>query len=254
MGLLDEYEIIDQITEDDFGRIFTARHKKTGEATYIKQNVNPTEEDVELLKKEANILRKLSSYHSIPQAKGFYLLEPTSAALVMSQIEGGNLEALVAKYGRLQPEAATWMGERLLGTLEYAHSVGIIHCDVKPLNVMIEPKKHDIKLLGWQYSISDPTNNSKPITLPKYAAPEIAQSLPPIPESDIFGAGIVMMHALGGDAENKTLPDDTHPKLADFCYSLLRYDANERPNWDKENPLDTLSDLRQEMFGRRHTI
>lgn len=254
MELLDDYEVVEQVAEDDFARLFIGRRKINSEQVYIKQNINPTKEDVALLSKEGDLLQRLSEYHSIPKPRAFYVIDETNSALVIGNIKGANLEALVAKYGRLQPEAAAWMAERLLGALEYAHSNGIIHCDVKPLNVMLEPKEHDIKLMGWQYALENPHSKSKAIVMPAYAAPEITKGMPPLPESDIYGAGLVLMHALGGDTIKKTLPNDTEPKLADYCNSLLRYDINERPNWDKDNPLERLASLRQEIFGRRHTV
>ncbi|MFH1182289.1 MAG: serine/threonine-protein kinase [Candidatus Woesearchaeota archaeon] len=254
MGLLDEYEIVEQISEGGFGRIFVAKHKALEELACIKQNLTPGAEDVELLRQEAKILWKLCEYHSIPHAKGFYLLDSTNAALVMSYIEGKTLDSIITKHGRLHPEDASWITERLLGALYYAHSYGVIHADVKPQNVIIEPKKHDIKLIDWGLSVYRPTSMTKPVgSTPAYAAPEIIQGKPPIPESDIYGAGIVLMYALGGNPDKKVLPKDVPDKLADLCNSMLRYDPNERPNWERMNPIQRLSDIRQEVFGRRHT-
>ena len=143
MCILEEYEIREEIAEGGFGRIFKARHKALDELACLKQNIHPSAEDVELLRQEAKILWRLDEYHSIPSAKGFYKLDDTNAVLVMRYIDGQTLESIVQKRGRLHPEDASWIVQRLLGALYYAHSNGVVHSDVKPGNVIVEPKKHD---------------------------------------------------------------------------------------------------------------
>src|SRR3989338_3330721 len=93
MTILDEYEIIEQISEGGFGRIFKARHKALEELACLKQNITPSTEHVELLRQEAKILWKLDEYHSIPSAKGFCQLDGTNAVLVMRCIDGKTLES-----------------------------------------------------------------------------------------------------------------------------------------------------------------
>ncbi|HIG98724.1 TPA: serine/threonine protein kinase [Candidatus Woesearchaeota archaeon] len=255
MTILDEYEIIEQISEGGFGRIFKARHKALEELACLKQNITPSTEHVELLRQEAKILWKLDEYHSIPSAKGFCQLDGTNAVLVMRYIDGKTLESIVAKNGRLHPEDAAWITERLLGALYYAHANGIIHSDVKPGNVIVEPRKRDIKLIDWGLSVYKPTSTTRPVgSTPAYAAPEIIDRKPPIPETDIYGAGLVLLYALGGEdaVMNKRFPGDAPKPLAEFGQSLLLYDPTQRPNWNKINIIGRLSDIREDAFGRRH--
>ena len=256
MNMLDHYEITDEIAEGGFARIFKARHKLLDEPACVKINKEPRPEDVELLRAEAKLLWQLGEYHSIPNAKDFYILERHRAALVMSWIEGKTLDDLVARNGRMHPEDASWILERLLGALYYAHANGVVHSDVKPGNVIVEPKKRDIKLIDWGLSVYRPTSTTRPVgSTPAYAAPELAGGTPPIPETDIYGAGMVLLYALGGEAAvlSKTFPADAPKLLAEFGSSLIRYDPRERPNWEKMNLVERLSDIRQEAFGRRHT-
>src|SRR3989338_4617027 len=120
-NVLENYEITEKISEGGFGRIFKARHKLLDELACIKQNINTTEQDVELLRTEAKLLWRLSEYHSIPHAKDFYRIDDKNAILVMSYIEGTTLEGIISAKGRgLHPEDASWITERLLGALYYA--------------------------------------------------------------------------------------------------------------------------------------
>lgn len=253
MVIVGNYKVLKQIGEGGFGRIFQAEHVLLGEKACLKQNIIPEREAVELLAYEAKLLWKLNEYHSIPSVKDFFEVERNSAVIVLDYIDGKTLEEIVHDKGPLHPEDACWVTERLLGALHYAHYYGVIHSDVKPENVFVEPQKHDIKLIDFGIANYKPHRNSKPIGFtPRYAAPELFQGKPPIPETDIYGAGIVMLRALGGDISKKSFRTDTPKPVVEFCESLLRYDPRQRPNWERENPLERISDIRYEIFGRRH--
>ena len=250
---LDQYRIVREIGEGGFGRVFQAEHKLLGEYACLKQNRERNPEHVELLRREAKVIWRLYEHHSIPSAKDFFIVEEDSAVLVTSYIDGETLEGIVKRNGRLHPEDASWMAERLLGALHYCHYNGVIHSDVKPQNLFVEEKKHDIKLIDFGLSVYRPTHATTPTgNTPLYAAPELTLGKPPLPQTDLYGAGIVLLYALGGDVLSKSFPPDTPRELADFGKRLLRYDPQERPCWD-ENLIETISDIRLRSFGRRHT-
>ncbi len=254
MAKIGNYRVKKQIGEGGFGRVFQGEHTLLGTEVCLKQNRNASVEDVELLKHEAKLMWKLDEYHSIPSIKDFYELNKETGVLVMSYIEGSTLEDLIKEKGPLHAEDASWIMERLLGALYYAHCKGVIHTDVKPENVFIEPQNRDIKLIDWGLASFKPTSKTKPIGYsPKYAAPELINGSPPLPETDLYGAGIVYLRALGGDIEKKSFRKDTPTEIVSFCNRLLLYEAKERPNWDKENLIETLSSVRENVFGRRHS-
>ena len=171
----------------------------------------------------------------------------------MDYIEDKTLEDTLKDDSILHPEDACWITERLLEALYYCHYNGIVHSDVKPQNVFIEEKKHDIKLIDFGLSVYKPKSGTKPKGLtPAYAAPELVDSNPPIPETDMYGVGMVMLRALGGDILKKDLPDGVPEEIADFCNSFLKYDPKERPNWEKEDPMEKLGEIREKVFGRKH--
>ena len=253
MARVGNYIVKKQIAEGGFGRIFQAEHVYLGEKACLKQNTGSSREDVELLKHEAKLLWELDEYHSIPSIKDFFEIDKGSAVIVMKYIDGSTLEDIVKAKGPIHPEDVCWITERLLGALYYSHCRGVIHSDVKPQNVFVEPDKRDIKLIDFGISSYKPISRTKPLGYsPMYAAPELKTNKPPIPETDIYGAGIVMLRALGGDIFKKSFRSDTPEKIVEYCKKLLRYDPFERPNWEKNNPINELSDIRQELFGRRH--
>jgi serine/threonine protein kinase len=254
MAIIGNYRIKEMIGEGGFARIYQAEHILLEELACIKQCKINSDEYAELLRQEAKILWKLSDHHSIPHAKDFIRADDGSRVLVMSYIDGKTLDTLIPEKKRMYPEDACWMTQRLLEALFYCHYNGVVHSDVKPGNVIVEYRKHDIKLIDFGLSIYRPVSGTKPLGYTQtFAAPEILEGKPPIPETDIYGAGMVLLYALGGNPMTKTLPADIPPQIGEFCNSLLRYNPVERPNWDKENLVQKLSDVRLEVFGRRNS-
>jgi serine/threonine protein kinase len=253
MAQIGNYKIIKQIGEGGFGRIFQAEHILLKEKACLKQNKDASKEDADLLCLEARLLWKLDEYHSIPATKDFFKIADNNYVLVLNYIDGKTVDDFVKSNSRIHPEDACWITERLLGALFYCHYNGVIHSDVKPENVFVEPKKHDIKLIDFGLAAYRPKHTTTPIGYtPKYAAPELKQGRPPIPETDIYGAGVVLACALGADIDDKSFHSDTPKEIKDFCNELLRFDPTQRPNWEKNNPLKKLSDIRFQVFGRKH--
>ncbi|MFA5797853.1 MAG: serine/threonine-protein kinase [Candidatus Woesearchaeota archaeon] len=247
------YEVVKKIGEGGFGYIYQVRHPLLDEYACIKENKEALAEHVELLTLEAKILWRLNEHHSIPSTKDFFKVSHNQYALVMSYIQGPTLAEIISKHSRIHPEDATWIVERLFGAMYYAHANGIIHGDIKPENVFVESKKHDIKLIDFGLASYKPTADTKPLGYTtQYAAPEIIDGKPPIPETDIYGAGIILLSALGGDVRKKSIPTDTPQEITDFCMDLLKFDPIERPSWNKNDPLVRISDIREHVFGRRH--
>jgi serine/threonine-protein kinase len=254
MATIGNYRIIKRIGKGGFGTIFQAEHVLLGEKACLKQNNDATPEAAELLRKEAKLLWRLSEYHSIPSSKDLLKAGPDSYAMVMSYIDGKTLDEIVKDGRHLHPEDACWVAERLLGALHYCHYNGVIHSDVKPENIFIEPAKRDIKLIDFGLAACGPTSRTLPLGYtPRYAAPELQLGKPPVPETDIYGAGMVLLYSLGGNVELRSLPADTPPAIAEFCTRLIQYDPTQRPNWEQENIMQTLSDIRLKVFGRRHS-
>src|SRR5688572_25155329 len=57
--------------------------------------------------------------------------------VVMDLVSGRTLADVLSEQGRLPPAAAIEIGAQLADALEHAHSRGVVHCDVKPQNVVI---------------------------------------------------------------------------------------------------------------------
>ena len=119
----------------------------------------------------------------------------------MDYIDGRTLEDIVDEKGPIHPEDVCWITERLLGALYYIHFNGVIHSDVKPQNVFVEPSKRDIKLIDFGLSYYKPKSTSKAIGYtPRYAAPEqLTNTKTDITyKADQFAIGVIAYFILTG--------------------------------------------------------
>lgn len=253
------YKIIRKIAEGGFGRVYEGEHILLGEKVCIKHNINVSPEDTEMFIKEAKAIWDLRHY-ALPAVRDMITLNDGSCALVMSFIEGPTLFKVVEDYKEkntvIDAENASWIMSRILDALRYLHFHGVIHGDVKPQNVILEPEKHTAVLVDFGLSSIRPTASSKSDGYtPMFAAPEMLldPSLPLIPESDLFSLGLTMIFALGGDPNLREVPKTTPKPIKEFIEQLIRREISSRPNWEKNNIFEDLRRARLEAFGREHT-
>lgn len=248
------YHVLELIAEGGFGKTYRAEHLESKLPVCIKRGDEVSPQDEEILLQEAASIWDLRHY-GIPAMRDVVRLEDKSLALVMSYVPGPTLEKIVEKNGGLDPEHVAWIAERTLNILMYLHFNGVIHGDVKPQNIIIQPEEHQIVLVDYGLSLTRPTKDtSNKGYTPYFAPPEQENGAGTlIPESDLFGLGMVMIHALGGDIERRKVPASVPDKLCNFIKRLIVYDVLSRPHWQKENLFETIRDLRIDVFGRRHS-
>ncbi len=150
-------------------------------------------------KREANALKKLTHPNIVP----FYGLYETSdfAFLLESYIDGPSLKDVLRKRsGKPMPlyEAVTYL-KALSAALGYAHANGVVHCDVKPGNVMID-RGGNIYLTDFgvaRHSESTTTTLGSAGT-PAYMAPEQIRGEPVGPATDVYSLGVLLFEIVTG--------------------------------------------------------
>lgn len=247
------YRVLELIAEGGFGKTYKGEHILVSEPVCIKHAHYVSPQDEELLLEEAKSIWDLRHF-GIPTMRDMLKLEDGSMALVMSYIPGPTLEQIVKKVGSLEAEHVCWITERVINVLKYLHYHGVVHGDVKPQNIIIQPEDHTVVLVDYGLSLVRPSwdSSSKGYT-PFFAPPEQVNGLTLIPESDFYGLGMTMIYALGGDVEKRKVPESTPDSLCDFIKKLIVYDVLSRPNWEKEDLSDTIQSIRQKEFGRKRS-
>jgi len=122
--------------------------------------------------------------------------------IVMELIEGVNLCATLAA-GPLPVDEALRIVDGVLAALHAAHRQGIVHRDVKPGNVLLQPDG-TVKLadFGIAKSIEDAagklTSTGGIVGTPEYLSPEQVDGEPASPASDVYAAGVLLFELLTG--------------------------------------------------------
>ncbi len=253
-NLIGNYEVLEEISEGGFGRTYKARHVLVNELACLKQNLNVSPDDTEIMMQEAKLLWDIHHY-SLPTLREFFKADDGSCVFAMTYVEGKTLDKIVEKQGgALHPEHVCWMSQRLLNALHYLHHHGAVHCDVKPNNIIIKPEEHNAVLVDYGFSTIKPGRFTKPKGYTMvFAAPELLAERPPLPETDLYSLGATMIYALGGNPEAKTYPKSTPREISDFFDQFVRYDPRSRPNWEQKDLVKELSNIRVKVFGRKRS-
>jgi serine/threonine-protein kinase len=148
------------------------------------------------LEREAQVIRKLRHKNIIP------LLATEGSSLIYPYNEGVSLaEVLQRGRGVLPPRKAIRIISDILNALTYIHPHGVIHCDVKPANIILQGNRALLTDFGFAKDLA-----LKVITLPgmflgtpNYMPPEQFRGKRDDPRNDIYAAGAVLYHMLVGE-------------------------------------------------------
>jgi len=250
------YKIIKQIAEGGFGRTYLAEHKILKEQVCIKDCSNVSLGDSGMLIDECKAVWDLRHY-ALPAMRDLIKMDDGRLVLIMSYIPGLTLQQIVEKTGALDSEHVCWITERILNALTYLHRNGVIHGDLKPQNIIVQPEKHMAVIVDFGLSLVKPNSKSEAKGYTEYyAPPEEIDGKPLVPESDYYSLGMTMLFALGGKAEyvtRKEVPDDTPDELCEFIKRLIARNVSGRPQYGKEDITDTFVEIRKKVFGRHRS-
>ncbi|QDU26491.1 Serine/threonine-protein kinase PknL [Anatilimnocola aggregata] len=124
------------------------------------------------------------------------------AFLVMQLISGETLEQKLAREKKLPPKEIVRIGMEAARGLAAAHALGLIHRDIKPGNILLEPPHDRVKLTDFGLArIAEDvklTRTGFVSGTPLYMAPEQALGGEPDPRSDLFSLGAIMYEMATG--------------------------------------------------------
>jgi eukaryotic-like serine/threonine-protein kinase len=122
-----------------------------------------------------------------------YLVTPWAAGGDLA----GRLNRLRSRHERMSPERALAIAETLARALHTAHTAGLVHCDVKPANVLFDRLGRPILSDFGVVAFSERGRRDGLIGTPQYMAPE--QTLGRVdPRSDIYALGVMLCEMLSG--------------------------------------------------------
>ena len=131
--------------------------------------------------------------------------EDDRVLFTMDLVRGGSTATVVHDHGPLPASYVAVLLEQLLAALDAVHDAGVVHRDVKPSNLLLEPTGLDrpfsrLTDFGIAVKRSEPRLTSTGMLLgtPGYLAPETFAGADPEPRQDLYSAGLTGIELLTG--------------------------------------------------------
>ncbi|OWK40415.1 serine/threonine-protein kinase [Fimbriiglobus ruber] len=209
---LGRYEVQRLLGEGGMGRVYLARQVDLGRQVVVKVMHDHIAEDPKFrdrFQRETLLMARFQHANAVTLYDAS-LNDPAGPCIVMEYVKGVNLEAMLAKSGRMTAPRVDRIIGQLCEVLQAAHDEGIIHRDLKPANLMIldpETPRERVKVMdfglaklvaeGAARKVTD-TNVDFAVGTPGYIAPEQVRGELMDHRGDLYSVGVMMYELLTG--------------------------------------------------------
>ena len=196
------YELLEHVGGGGMADVYRAHDQLLDRYVAVKilhaQFAND-EEFIEKFRREAQGAAKLSH----PNIVNIYDVgkEGTKHYIVMEYVAGETLKDRIQREGRLSVAEALRMAREIAEALEHAHANNLVHCDIKPHNILVTEANH-IKVADFgiarAVTASTMTYSGTVVGSVHYFSPEQAKGGAISPKSDVYALGVVLYEMLTG--------------------------------------------------------
>lgn len=202
--MIGPFELGDKLGTGGMGVVYRAVYTKTGIPCAIKvltPDANDSPQIQLRFEREIAILKKLQHPHIVRYYGGGKV--GSQRFYAMEIVQGGSLEGLLRKRGKLPWEEVLTLSRQIAEALEHAHTAGVIHRDLKPANLLVTPEG-TVKLTDFgiarDTTATALTAAGKTVGTYAYMAPEQIRGKPPVDRrTDLYALGCVMFEMLAGE-------------------------------------------------------
>jgi eukaryotic-like serine/threonine-protein kinase len=207
---LGQYTLLEKIGQGAMGTVYRARHALLRRPTAVKvlSPENAGEQTIARFSREVQLTSEIS-HPNVVSVYDFGRSPDGAFYYAMELLDGLDLQKLVEQDGPQPPARVAFLLQQIAEGLAEAHSVGLIHRDVKPGNVVVcdHPRRPDqIKVVDFglvkQVGDADPALSAENVIAgtPLYMAPEAITSPRSIDaRSDLYAVGAVGYFLLTGE-------------------------------------------------------
>uniref|UniRef100_A0A8D2LJB3 Serine/threonine-protein kinase n=1 Tax=Varanus komodoensis TaxID=61221 RepID=A0A8D2LJB3_VARKO len=237
-----------------FGVVYGGKHRKTGRDVAVKVIDKlrfPTQQESQL-RNEVAILQSL-------RHAGIVHLEcmfetPEKVFVVMEKLHGDMLEMILSsEKGRLPERLTKFLITQILVALRHLHFKSIVHCDLKPENVLLASAEPfpQVKLcdFGFARIIGEKSFRRSVVGTPAYLAPEVLLNQGYNRSLDMWSVGVIMYVSLSG-----TFPFNEDEDINDQIQNAaFMYPANPWRQISVE-AIDLINNLLQVKMRKRFSV
>ncbi|HUH97655.1 MAG TPA: protein kinase [Anaerolineales bacterium] len=222
--LLNRYQLLEQFASGGMAEIYRARDLMLGRYVAIKVLREDHSKNPEFENQFRNEARSAANL-SHPNIVTVYDFGNDNGQLfiVMELVPGKDLKSLLRQRGRFTVEECIPLMVQACAGIGYAHRAGLVHCDVKPHNLLVTPdnrlKVTDFGIARAMAGVSLGERTNVVWGSPQYYSPEQAAGEAPTPASDVYSLGVVLYEMLTG----------TLPFTASTIEELARLHMEARP-------------------------
>uniref|UniRef100_A0A452QVL9 Serine/threonine-protein kinase n=1 Tax=Ursus americanus TaxID=9643 RepID=A0A452QVL9_URSAM len=237
-----------------FGIVYGGKHRKTGRDVAIKiidKLRFPTKQESQL-RNEVAILQNL--HHPGVVNLECMFETPERVFVVMEKLHGDMLEMILSsEKGRLPEHITKFLITQILVALRHLHFKNIVHCDLKPENVLLASADPfpQVKLcdFGFARIIGEKSFRRSVVGTPAYLAPEVLRNKGYNRSLDMWSVGVIIYVSLSG-----TFPfnedEDIHDQIQNAAFMYP-------PNPWKEishEAIDLINNLLQVKMRKRYSV
>lgn len=216
------YQVQDKIGTGGMATVYRGQDQVLGRTVAIKMMLPQYANDASFaarFKQEAQAAAALSSPYIVSVYD--WGKDGESYYIVMEYLRGTDLKSGIRKHGALDSRKVAQIGSQIAQALSVAHRHDIIHRDIKPQNIMVQPDGN-IKVMDFgiaRAKNSSLTTDNSVLGTAHYVSPEQSTGKPLGPTTDIYSLGIVMYEAATGRV----------PFVGDDAISVAMKQVNEAP-------------------------
>uniref|UniRef100_A0A1B0DA27 Uncharacterized protein n=1 Tax=Phlebotomus papatasi TaxID=29031 RepID=A0A1B0DA27_PHLPP len=186
-----------------FGTVYGGIHRKTHREVAIKvidKMRFPTKQEAQL-KNEVAILQNISHCGVVNLERMFET--PERIFVVMEKLKNDMLEMILSsEKGKLSERVTKFLITQILVALKHLHSKNIVHCDLKPENVLLSSDNEfpQVKLcdFGFARIIGEKSFRRSVVGTPAYLAPEVLRNKGYNRSLDMWSVGVIIYVSLSG--------------------------------------------------------
>jgi serine/threonine protein kinase len=195
--LAQRYRLVERIDEGGAGEVWRARDEKLDRDVAIKL-LGSDADDAFRARFADEARRAAAVVHPNVVVVFDEGRDGADAFMVMELVHGKTLREIVAERGPLPAHEVARLIRQVAAALDAAHAAGVIHCDVKPANVIVD-REGVAKLTDFGIARAARDRDEQELLgTARYIAPERVEGGPVTARTDVYGLGLVAYELLTG--------------------------------------------------------